>query len=269
MEQKRYYPTVLQAVLLLLIAFLIQTVGSVIGFVVIGKEFMNSTEIILSITFLSELIIIIIGSKKSKTSIKKLFEKPDLNIKNILIIILLVVASWFIMAGITIIYVNNSEAAKQTQDRLTDIFLGGSNQWFGILSIVLIAPIVEEILFRGIILQGLLKNYSVNKSIIITGVLFGLFHGNIVQSPTVILLGIVLGIMYVKTGSLSMCILGHIVNNLLAVIAGGILLVEGRHVYTLIAGVVLAVISVIFIRKIPNNIYCLKETFSYEENNSF
>ncbi|EYE87310.1 hypothetical protein Q428_13970 [Fervidicella metallireducens AeB] len=39
MEQKRYYPSILQAVLLLLMACLIQIVGSVIGYVAIGKEF--------------------------------------------------------------------------------------------------------------------------------------------------------------------------------------------------------------------------------------
>ena len=53
--------------------------------------------------------------------------------------------------------------------------LAGQNGIFSFLLIVIAAPILEELLFRGIILDGLLKNYSPLKSILISSFLFGLF----------------------------------------------------------------------------------------------
>lgn len=266
MKSKKYYPSIKQSVILLLIAFLIQILGGVIGAIVKGKEFQNSSELILCISFISEIIIIFIGLKKAKTPLKKIFESPKTNIKDILFLMVLVVGTWFVMAGLTIIYINHSQAARETQEKLSSILLGSSKEWFSILSVVIIAPILEEIVFRGIILQGFLKNYSITKAIIITAVLFGLFHGNIVQTPLVILLGIVLGVIYIKTGSLFMCIAGHALNNFIALFGGSLFLLNGRHIYTLIAGIVLTIISGLIVKNIPNSIQCLEDIESCKES---
>ena len=54
----------------------------------------------------------------------------------------------------------------------------GQSSFFSFLSIVIAAPILEELIFRGIILDGLLKKYSPINSILISSVLFGLVHLN-------------------------------------------------------------------------------------------
>lgn len=43
---------------------------------------------------------------------------------------------------------------------------------------VILAPVLEELIFRGIVLEGFLKNYSPVKAILLTNVLFGLAHLN-------------------------------------------------------------------------------------------
>ncbi|SKA78591.1 hypothetical protein SAMN05443428_102155 [Caloramator quimbayensis] len=266
MEDKKYYPSIKQAVILLLIAFLIQIIGGIIGGIVKGEEFQNFTELILIISFISEIVIIFIGLKKAKTPLKKIFESPKINIKNILCLMVLVVGTWFVMSGLAAIFINNSQAARETQERLSSILFGSSKEWFSILSVIIIAPVLEEIVFRGIILQGFLKNYSIKKSVIITAVLFGLFHGNIVQTPIVILLGIVLGIIYIKTSSLFICIIGHMLNNFIALFGGSVFLLNGRHIYTLIAGIVIVTAAGFIIKNIPNNIQCLENIMNYKEN---
>lgn len=258
MENKKYYPRIVQAVILLLIAFLIQIIGGIIGGIVHGNEFQNMSELILCISFFSELVIILIGLKNAKTPLKKMFESSVTNIKNILWLMVLVIGTWFVMAGLTIVFINHSKLAMETQERLSGILFGSSKEWFSIIGVVIIAPLLEEIVFRGIILQGFLKNYSITKSIIITAVLFGLFHANIVQTPLVILLGIVLGVIYIKTGSLFMCIIGHALNNFIAVFGGNIFLTNGRHIYTIVAGIVIIAVSGFIIKNIPNNIQCLE-----------
>jgi len=80
-------------------------------------------------------------------------------------------------------------------------------------------PILEEILFRGILLKGLLTSNSPKKAIIISSIIFGLIHGQPVMIAGAILLGSFLGYIYYKTNSLGLTILMHFAANLFCTIA--------------------------------------------------
>lgn len=82
------------------------------------------------------------------------------------------------------------------------------------LTVVVIAPVVEELFFRGIILNGLLKRYSVVKAIVITTVLFALPHG--FTALGILVLGSILGWVYYKSRNILLCILIHVAINLTA-----------------------------------------------------
>lgn len=84
----------------------------------------------------------------------------------------------------------------------------------GIISIVILAPVVEELLFRGGI-QGHLTRTWKNPAwgIGFASLVFGVIHGNPVQIPFAFLTGLALGWVYYRTGSLTPCILMHFVNN--------------------------------------------------------
>lgn len=80
---------------------------------------------------------------------------------------------------------------------------------------VVMAPIFEEIVFRGIIQKGMInKGMKPGKAILITALVFGLIHGNPWQFVGAILLGYVLGLAFYKTKSLLLPILLHAFNNL-------------------------------------------------------
>ena len=85
---------------------------------------------------------------------------------------------------------------------------------------VLIGPICEEIIFRGIILEGLLTRYTTKKAIIYSALIFGIIHFIPIQVVNAFFIGIVLGWIYIKTKSLWVCIGIHILNNALAFFAG-------------------------------------------------
>jgi len=89
--------------------------------------------------------------------------------------------------------------------------------WLGILSIAVLGPILEELLFRGAITSALLKKYNPTKAIILSALVFGIFHINPAQIITATLIGLLLGWIYYKTASLIPCILIHILNNSLSV----------------------------------------------------
>lgn len=74
--------------------------------------------------------------------------------------------------------------------------------------IVISAPIVEEFVFRGVIL-GLLKRYGDRFAIFISAILFGLIHANIEQFIYAFLIGLYFGFVLVKTKSLWTTILLH------------------------------------------------------------
>jgi membrane protease YdiL (CAAX protease family) len=97
------------------------------------------------------------------------------------------------------------------------------NSWGTIANLIIVGPIVEEILNRGIILRGFLKNYSVKKAVIISALLFGIMHFNPIQIIAATIAGFFLGFIYAKTKSLKSCIALHGMNNLLPAIAIAVL----------------------------------------------
>lgn len=80
----------------------------------------------------------------------------------------------------------------------------------------LAAPVLEELLFRGVLLKGLLRNYRPAVAIGQSALLFGLLHLSPAQSISTALLGLLLGWLYYRTQSLGLCIGLHMLNNLLA-----------------------------------------------------
>ena len=98
------------------------------------------------------------------------------------------------------------------------------NQWLSqtntvllVLAIAITAPVIEEILFRGMIFNELKQIMPVIPVIIIQGLLFGAYHFNIVQFIYCSFLGIIFGLVYYWTQNLWIPILLHFSNNILSV----------------------------------------------------
>jgi len=125
--------------------------------------------------------------------------------------------------------------------------------WLGILSIAIFGPVLEELLFRGAITNALLKKYNPTKAIILSALVFGIFHINPAQIVTATLIGLLLGWIYYKTESLTPCILIHILNNSLSVYLSSAY-PETEHIKDLFTGntyyIVLVAAIVIFVGSI-------------------
>jgi len=83
-------------------------------------------------------------------------------------------------------------------------------------ALVIAAPILEELIFRGIMLDGLLRIYSPTKAVIVSSLLFGLVHLNPAQFVGGALVGGFMGWVYVHTRSVMATILIHAAFNLTA-----------------------------------------------------
>lgn len=137
---------------------------------------------------------------------------------------------------------------------------------FSFIAIVIAAPILEELIFRGIVLDGLLRKYSPVKSIIISSLLFGLVHLNPWQFMSAFILGLFSGWVYYKTGKLTLSVIVHLVNNFVAFVGmffsdstsydksltelyGGLT----TMVLVILAAVTIFIVSVYFMSKTLNN----------------
>jgi membrane protease YdiL (CAAX protease family) len=84
--------------------------------------------------------------------------------------------------------------------------------WLDILFVVIVFPILEELLFRKIICEKLLA-LGEGVAVVVSGIIFGITHGNFFQAPYTLLVGIALGFVYVKTGKLIYTIGYHMALN--------------------------------------------------------
>lgn len=107
---------------------------------------------------------------------------------------------------------------------LNDLFTGYSEvseqafsgQPVGLMILVvgIIGPICEELMFRGIVFHRLKDWVKPQAAIVISALLFGIYHGNVVQFFYATCMGVMLAVIYDKTGILWISIVAHIAANL-------------------------------------------------------
>jgi len=102
--------------------------------------------------------------------------------------------------------------------RVTDSAHGGG---YVALTIVVVvgAPIVEELFFRGLVLRSLQRRFGDVWAVIGSALIFGLAHFEWLQLPALVALGLILGVMAVKTKRLGLGIFTHAGFNLVTMIA--------------------------------------------------
>jgi len=213
---KKYYPAFWPAVNLVILYIFIQTI---IDFPLALYDYHHGTEwlynpwIKVPVYWSSTLFILFLGYRYSNRTIKEVF--PFI-IFNFFVIPGMFTALFGLQYFLTYINIRLEYVLPppgwflEIFQRLFDSELG---IWGEILRIVIVAPLVEELLFRGVIMSGFIKNYSKTGAIIYSALLFALFHLNPWQFPATFLLGIILGFVRIRTGSVLACILGHSIHN--------------------------------------------------------
>ena len=148
----------------------------------------------------------LIHFKYVKFNLKSFGEVPS---KTIWLSIPLIVAGMF--------FINLCSEFLGLPDLMQDTFLAMSRNIFGIISITIMAPLVEELLFRGAI-QGymLRKGMKPLHAILIASAIFGIIHMNPIQIPFAFAIGMIFGWLYYRTGSVVPGIIGHFINNSIA-----------------------------------------------------
>lgn len=93
-----------------------------------------------------------------------------------------------------------------------DAISGSCDTFSMFLYSAILGPLAEEVLFRGYVLRSL-RPYGKKFAVVLSALLFGLFHGNILQAPYAFLMGLVFGYVTVEY-SLTWSVALHVFNNL-------------------------------------------------------
>lgn len=135
---------------------------------------------------------------------------------------------------------------------LPELQINVGRGFWTILSLVLFAPVFEELICRGVVLGSLRSRYGVTIAWLVSSLFFGILHGQPVQVVNAFVVGLVLGYVYIATDSLWAAMILHALNNAVAYLAlatghGNALLIDlvgGRTLYVLIYIAALALSAV-------------------------
>jgi len=217
----KYYPTILQAIHLVILYIFIQTV---VDFPLALIDYFNDTEylyhpvkkILLGVG--STVFILVYGFRKSKAP---LFEVFPVKFFNPLIFVPIITFFWAAhnLFEISSAFLDKYIPAPPWFWELFNRIFEGDFGWFGaFMKVAIVAPIVEELIFRGLILHGFRRNYNGFVAVFMSALLFALFHLNPWQFPATFVLGLLLGWIVIRTNSIVLSILGHSINNFLVLL---------------------------------------------------
>lgn len=158
--------------------------------------------------------------KSKGLSLKNVLRLNKISIKESITIILITILSYPVIVFLQAIFIAILSIFREI-DPTTAIPLptDGLSFILGFLVIGVSPGICEEIMFRGTIMKAY-ERLGYKKSIIMSAILFGMFHFTLLNFIGPTILGIIFGILVHKTNSIYGSIIGHTVNNTMALSIG-------------------------------------------------
>ncbi len=130
----------------------------------------------------------------------------------ILVVSLATVCLAFAGESLTSLLPPMPEALKQAMEALTQ-----GNLFVNLLCVSVMAPVLEELLCRGLVMRGLIvRGAKPWVAIVVSALFFAFIHMNIWQALNAFLLGCLFGYVYYRSGSLKLTMVMHCVNNTLS-----------------------------------------------------
>lgn len=166
-----------------------------------------------------------------------------------------VVTASVVIFAITVVLQRLLESSATNTAEFLDSALNsivGGNGYFGFIFAIFVAPLAEELLVRGVIVGKLSKAYGIIGTAIISAILFGFLHLNIIQGIYVLPMGIFWGWLAYKYKSVVPSMICHILNNFLGTI--GYALITNTAARIIIVGVCLAAVVLLVVTGRKNTV---------------
>jgi len=218
----KFYPTVAQAIHLLMLYIFIQTI---IDFPLAIIDYFNDTDYLYHPvkkfvnSFGVTLFILWYGFRNTGSRLSEVFPAGSFSLLILLPLITFLIAVQHLLNGVNMFVAKAIPPPMWFWELFNNIFESRFGFWGAFFKVAIIAPVVEELIFRGVILHGLARNYSRLRSVVLSALLFALFHLNPWQLPATFVLGLLLGWIMVYTRNIYLAIAGHSLNNLLVLLS--------------------------------------------------
>ena len=206
---------------LFVILFLAMFIGKNLGY---ESEEITGSQVLLIFSALATpltfLGVFLIYNKLNNISIKACKFSFKMSVKQVFILIAISLICIFSLQYL--IYGVNL-GLKEIGYNLDEISLPLNNFWWYLLNVALLAvlpAICEEVVFRGVIFNGLRSKMSDVWAVLLSSALFMIMHGRLEQFVYPFVLGIVLSFVVLRTGNLFSSILVHFLNNFIVVTMG-------------------------------------------------
>lgn len=145
---------------------------------------------------------------------KSNWQKETLSFKSLfqIFVMMYAVGTLFNLVGT---YISQAAPAGGTEqlDMINSMVTSGTPA--GLLMTVILAPVVEELIFRKLMLDRI-RNFGEKTAIVFSALCFGLFHGNLTQFLYAFTIGLFLGYVYCKTGKVLYTMIMHALVNLIS-----------------------------------------------------
>lgn len=245
-----------------LVVALIGTVAAPIFYGMMASSEGSLQEFILSLTpllqFLAEIgCIVVFGCwyyfgfvKKDK--VNGTYESCISKIKSVKTILFLVCFTVVFYAIASIISIVVTALMPKSEEIFNALMgIATNDTILSYLTIMLFAPIAEELAFRGVIFKYSKKSFGIVGCAVLSALLFGLMHFNPLQSLYAIPIGAALAYIAYKYDSVIPAIIGHVINNSIAMIIPLVFQKEfGLWVYLIIV-IVFGALAFFLARTIP------------------
>ena len=126
--------------------------------------------------------------------------------------------------------------------------------WIGMFSMIIGVPVFEEVLFRGLIFNSLKSHLKIGWCVVVSAIIFGIAHMNVLQGIYACFLGVVLAIAYEKTKTIWAPIIMHVIYNFFGGYAITIIAEKvGLELLYIIFGVAAIILPITLIIFLKNN----------------
>jgi membrane protease YdiL (CAAX protease family) len=220
------YPGLGQALGLLVLLAVVQLV--LVGLIMVvdqltQRRWTESAAMLGLVNLLSfGLVCTLAGRRLGVTWWSMLAEPPPpgtFTISNLMALVQAVFGHLFCAVGFVFLIGGKNIGKSDYMERLNKVMSGDQPWWILVPLLVIVAPLTEEILFRGQMLRGFLARYAPPLAIGASAVFFSAMHLNPVQIPATLMLGILSGVLYARTRSIWPSIVAHAVNNAIPALA--------------------------------------------------
>ncbi|WP_408954900.1 lysostaphin resistance A-like protein [Natroniella sp. ANB-PHB2] len=223
MAVEKEYPSLLQAIGLILLYFIFQLIVGISGGIIGGLTGLWQTELFRYLLEyylapgLAGLLSFLYVNKKYQLSWREVKGQNIINFKLYSVVFIAIVGVVIVNSLIINLVQYIFPLQQDFLDHLNRVY--ETNIILTFISLVIIFPTVEELIFRGIILRGFLTRHKPWLAISTSAFLFAVLHLNPWQGAATFILGLFLGWIYFKSKSLLLVIIGHGINNLIVVLS--------------------------------------------------